>query len=44
MYLTSLIVQHEAMLGTKLKKPQTSSFSGAFKIHAEAYNILCKVE
>lgn len=44
MYLTSLIVQHEAMVGTKLKNPQTSNSSGAFKIYAEAYNILYEVE
>lgn len=44
MYLTSLIVQHEAMMGTKLKKKQPSNYSGTFKIHAAVNNILGTVE
>lgn len=44
MYLTILIVQHEAMMGTKLKNPQPSNSSGTFKIHGAVDNILCTVE
>lgn len=45
MYLISLIAQHKAMVGTKLKKkPQTCISLGSFKIYAEAYNILYEVE